>query len=59
MSDKTILVELKQQANYQFNIVFNEHMPPLLSDEPPPLGEGKGPSPVQLSLIHISEPTRH
>ena len=48
MSDKTILVELKQQANYQFNIVFNEHMPPLLSDEPPPLGEGKGPSPVQL-----------
>ncbi len=48
MSDKTVQVELRQQANYQFLISFDDNIPPLLGDEPAPLGEGKGPSPVQL-----------
>lgn len=48
MSEKTITVELHQRSGYQFDIEFNEGMPKLMSDEPAPLGEGKGPSPVQL-----------
>ncbi len=48
MSDKTITVELRQQADYRFDIHFDEAMPVLTSDEPAPLGTGLGPSPVQL-----------
>ncbi|MEY4447159.1 MAG: hypothetical protein RLZZ433_174 [Pseudomonadota bacterium] len=48
MSEKTITVELHQRSRYQFDIEFNERLPKLMSDEPAPLGEGKGPSPVQL-----------
>ncbi len=48
MSDKTITVELRQKSKYQFDIDFSEGMPKLMTDEPAPLGEGKGPSPVQL-----------
>ena len=48
MTNKTVKVELKQLSKYQFCIDFDESIPKLLSDEPLPLGEGKGPSPVQL-----------
>ncbi len=48
MSSKTVRVELTQRSNYQFVIAFDEKIPTLLVDEPAPLGEGKGPSPVQL-----------
>ena len=48
MSDKTITVQLRQQADYRFDILFDEAMPVLTSDEPVPLGTGLGPSPVQL-----------
>jgi hypothetical protein len=42
MAEKTITVELRQRSNYQFDIEFSEGMPQLMSDEPAPLGEGKG-----------------
>jgi uncharacterized OsmC-like protein len=48
MTNKTITVNLKQLSKFQFSIDFDESIPKLLSDESPPLGEGKGPSPVQL-----------
>lgn len=48
MTDKTITVVLRQQADYRFDIQFGEGMPILTSDEPAPLGAGAGPSPVQL-----------
>jgi uncharacterized OsmC-like protein len=48
MSEKTISVTLRQQHDYRFDIHFDEAMPVLTSDEPAPLGTGKGPSPVQL-----------
>lgn len=41
-------VQLRQQQDYQFQIQFGEGMPPLLGDEHPPLGQGLGPTPVQL-----------
>lgn len=48
MSEKSITVHLQQQADYRFDIRFDETMPVLTSDEPAPLGTGLGPSPVQL-----------
>ena len=48
MANKTVTVELKQLSKFQFSIDFDESIPKLLTDEPSPLGEGKGPSPVQL-----------
>jgi len=41
-------VTLQQQQDFRFEIGFGGSTPPLLADEPPPLGEGAGPSPVQL-----------
>ena len=48
MPAKTITVELRQRSKYQFDIEFSEGLPQLMTDEPLPLGEGKGPTPVQL-----------
>jgi len=48
MSAKTITVRLQQQADYRFDIRFDDNMPVLTSDEPAPLGSGTGPSTVQL-----------
>lgn len=49
MSDNTLTtVELQQQNDYQFQIHFGAAIPLLLGDEPPPLGQGAGPTPAQL-----------
>lgn len=48
MSDQVVQVTLTQQQDYQFNVAFEDGVPTLLADEPAPLGQGKGPSPVQL-----------
>ena len=53
MAEKTITVELRQRTNYQFDIEFSEGMAQLMSDEPAPLGEGKGPSPVQMLAASV------
>ena len=53
MAEKKITVELRQRSNYQFDIEFNEGIPQLMSDEPAPLGEGKGPSPVQMLAASV------
>ena len=41
-------VELEQQADYRFALHFGAETPAVVSDEPPPLGQGAGPSPTQL-----------
>ena len=41
-------VDLRQEANYRFAIRFSPDLPELQADEPAPLGQGAGPSPVQL-----------
>ena len=48
MSEKMISIELHQRSDYQFDIQFGAAVPDLLCDEPAPLGQGLGPSPVQL-----------
>lgn len=41
-------VQITQQRDYRFENRFGEQAPSVYSDEPPPLGGGSGPSPVQL-----------
>ena len=53
MAEKAITVELRQRSNYQFDIEFSDGIPQLMSDEPKPLGEGTGPSPVQLLAASV------
>lgn len=48
MSEQTIHVTLRQQQDYRFENVFGGEVPNITSDEPAPLGTGRGPSPVQL-----------
>jgi uncharacterized OsmC-like protein len=53
MADKTITVHLKQQADYRFEIAFDNNIPTIISDEPTPLGTGLGPSPAQLLCASV------
>lgn len=48
MSENLIHVRLQQQQDYQFQIHFGEGVPVLVGDESTPLGQGQGPTPVQL-----------
>jgi uncharacterized OsmC-like protein len=47
-SDQLIDVKLTQQQDFQFLIEFGGQVPAITGDEPPPLGQGTGPTPVQL-----------
>jgi uncharacterized OsmC-like protein len=48
MSEAQESVRLTQERDYRFRIEFGEAIPAIYGDEPPPLGAGSGPSPVQL-----------
>jgi uncharacterized OsmC-like protein len=48
MSGARESVRLTQAQNYQFDVDFGPGIARLRADEPPPLGQGAGPSPVQL-----------
>jgi len=48
MSESLVSVTLQQIQDYQFKVRFGGSVPPLLADEPAPMGDGLGPSPVQL-----------
>jgi uncharacterized OsmC-like protein len=48
MADDAIRVRLTQRNDYQFEARFADGAPPLLSDEPAPMGQSAGPSPVEL-----------
>ena len=47
-------VKLVQQQDYQFAIHFSDHLPPMIADEPPPLGQSNGPSPAQLLAAAVA-----
>ena len=44
----TPTVHLQQVQDYQFDMSFGPGLPLLRGDEPAPLGQGNGPTPVQL-----------
>ncbi len=53
MSD-TFSFTLEQQEDYAFLVRFDEGMPALLTDEPPPLGKGAGPNPARLLAASVA-----
>ncbi|MBX3622930.1 MAG: OsmC family protein [Rhizobacter sp.] len=48
MSESNVHIRLHQQQDYRFRVEYGDAVPDLIADEPPPLGQGAGPSPVQL-----------
>lgn len=48
MSDSFQTVSLRQVQDFQFDVDFGTPGTALRADEPAPLGQGNGPSPVQL-----------
>ena len=48
MSDGSQAVSLTQASDYQFDVAFGPGVALLRADEPAPLGQGLGPTPVQL-----------
>jgi uncharacterized OsmC-like protein len=48
MSESIETVQLQQASNYQFDVAFGAGVAVLRADERAPLGQGGGPSPVQL-----------
>jgi uncharacterized OsmC-like protein len=48
MAEGSVSVRLQQAQDYRFDVHFGPGVPVLRTDEPPPLGQGSGPSPVQL-----------
>lgn len=53
MADELVRVDLTQQEDYRFAVHFGGTVPELVADEPPPLGRGAGPSPVQLLAASV------
>lgn len=48
-------VELRQIADYRFEVRFDgTDVPPLITDEPPPLGSGAGPNPDRLLATAVA-----
>ena len=45
---------LEQQEDFAFLIRFDNGLPPLLADEPAPLGKGAGPNPSRLLAASIA-----
>jgi uncharacterized OsmC-like protein len=51
---ESIALTITQESDYAFRVTFDETaLPPLLADESPPLGAGKGPDPTQLLAAAI------
>jgi uncharacterized OsmC-like protein len=45
---------LEQQDDFAFLIRFDKDLPPLLTDEPPPLGKDAGPNPSRLLAASVA-----
>ena len=50
MADGERSVRIDQLGDYKVAITWDPGRPPLVADEPPPMGRGEGPSPGQLLL---------
>ncbi|WGS46233.1 OsmC family protein [Burkholderia sp. JSH-S8] len=56
MSEERVSVDVAQRERFRFEVRFTgTDLPVMLTDEPPPLGQGSGPNPVRLlaaSVVH-------
>lgn len=54
-TQEQVTITLTQLADYTFNVQFDDtDIPSLLTDEPAPLGTGKGPNPSRMLLAAIA-----
>src|SRR5690348_3888228 len=51
---EAISVTILRQDKYRFTVDFGPGLPSTVADEPPPLGGGAGPSPVQLLAAAVA-----
>ena len=55
MTDSPFTIELVQQADYRFEVHFDNPAVPLLTtDEAPPLGGDAGPNPARLLTVAVA-----
>lgn len=55
MSETGFKLRLTQQANFQFLVEFlDTEIPPITTDEPPPLGENAGPNPSRMLAAAVA-----
>lgn len=54
MSDTQFTFTLEQQEDYAFLVRFDNDLPALLTDEPPPLGKNAGPNPSRLIAAGVA-----
>ena len=55
MSDAHVSVDVAQQTRFRFEVTFaGTTLAPVLTDEPPPLGEGRGPNPIRLLAADVA-----
>lgn len=54
MADGDRSIRLEQQRDFQVAIWWDDAAPPIIGDEPPPLGAGRGPAPSQLLLAAVA-----
>jgi len=54
-AESRFAIELTQQTDYRFEVRFdNPAVPPLLTDEPAPLGSDAGPNPARLLATAVA-----
>ncbi|MBV8107051.1 MAG: OsmC family protein [Hyphomicrobiales bacterium] len=51
---ETICIKITRQEKYRFLVDFGESISSMLADEPPPLGDGAGPSPERLLAAAVA-----
>ena len=55
MAAESFRIELRQQQDYRFQTEFDRPgLPPLVTDESPPLGAGVGPDPSRLLAVAVA-----
>lgn len=55
VSEGGFSLELRQQSDFAFEVDFRDAaLPPLHTDEPPPLGQGTGPNPARLLAAAVT-----
>ncbi|GAB4443747.1 MAG: hypothetical protein OHK0026_10470 [Rhodocyclaceae bacterium] len=51
---ESVSFTLERQEDYAFLVRFDRGIAPLLTDEPPPLGKGRGPNPSRLLAASVA-----
>ncbi|AOK21060.1 peroxiredoxin [Burkholderia cepacia] len=55
MSEERVSVDVAQRERFHFEVRFTgTDLPVMLTDEPPPLGEGRGPNPIRLLAAAVA-----